>query len=130
MPPICIQDSVCKALSIAWSGGSYIVGPVSQGRYVTDALNFYVASHMQGNSCGGGDPVVFLRQMDQFVGESLDGVAGFFVFVSVLEACAFPAGLYILCCTRAKAKVANEEEIGLDGADLAQEQVWVFFFFF
>jgi len=93
IPPISVANTVCTALSVLYIGNSsYIVGPAWQG------------------SCGGGDPVVFLKQMDTFVSDSLIGIASFFTFVAVIEAITLPAGFYLLCCVKKHKLVVIQEE--------------------
>jgi hypothetical protein len=93
VPPLVIPDTLCSALGVIWVGtpSHPIVGPADKG------------------SCGKGDPIMFLQDMDTFVGDSLFGVAAFFTFVAVMEGLALLAGLYLLFCAK-QSKVAGEDE--------------------
>jgi hypothetical protein len=93
IPPLVVPDTLCSALASIWVGSPShaIVGSADSG------------------SCGGGDPVLFLQDMDTFVGNSLIGVAGFFTFVAVMEGFALIAGLYLIFCAK-QSKVAGEDD--------------------
>lgn len=91
VPPVYVPDSLCSGLTSVWVGNRYVVGPAPQG------------------SCGGGDPVQFMQDMDTIVGYSLDGVAGFFTFVAVIEGFALVAGLYLVFCAKTT-KVQGEDD--------------------
>lgn len=91
VPPLNIDDRLCLALESIWVNNHYIVGLADSG------------------SCGAGDPSKFLYDLNTFVSYSLDGVAGFFTFVAVLEAFAWIAGIYIICFSK-PGKIANEDD--------------------
>ena len=93
VPPLFVPETLCDGLARIWVGAPShpIVGPADSG------------------SCGKGDPVLFLQDMDAFVGASLNGVAAFFTFVAVMEALAWLTGLYLLFCAK-QSKVAGEDD--------------------
>ena len=93
VPPLAIPDTLCSGLGQIWLGkiSHAIVGPAFSG------------------SCGAGDPVNFFQDMDTFVWYSLNGVAGFFTFVAVIEGLALIAGMYIIFCSKT-AKVQGEDD--------------------
>jgi len=82
VPPYPVDGSLCSSiasLSTVNALGQLVslVGNASQG------------------GCGGGDPAVFLTNLDLYVSSSLNGVAVVFVLVVLFESLVLPAGLYL-----------------------------------
>ena len=82
IPPYPVDGSICAAMSALRTTNArgiavFIVGPADQG------------------GCGGGDPSAFLQNLDNYLSNSLNGVAIVFILAVLFESLILPAGLYL-----------------------------------
>lgn len=106
-------------------GDPLVVPPYSPDRSVCNILGYlsttnpsgktvYLVDYADNGGCGGGDPTVFLKNLDTYLSTHLTGVFVVFILIICTESIALPTGIYLIFSRARREQPVEAEGFGED----------------
>ena len=130
---VCTQPTQAKCFKYQ-TGEKVVVPPYSPDRSVCSILNnlattgpngktVYLVDYADNGGCGGGDPSVFLRNLDKYLSTHMTGIFVVMILIICTESIALPVGIYLVLTRKGRGGV-EDQVLGIgedEGGDAAAE---------